>query len=167
MLRWYVVQTQPNAEQRALTNLERQGYSAYLPRITRQRRHARKVETVLRPLFPRYLFVRLDVSRDVWRPILSTFGVSSLIQRGERPAPVPDGIIEALERQEQQGDLKELAPQLNLKAGEAVEVKEGPFAELIARFVRLKDNERVIVLLDLLGRKVNATLPIHAVSRAT
>jgi len=166
MHRWYVVQTQPNAEHRALVNLARQGYEAYLPRITRQKRHARRVETVQKPLFPRYMFVKLDRNQDVWRPILSTFGVSSLIRQGNEPLPVPDGVIEALQGREQTGELIEIPAVLKMKEGDPVEVSDGPFAQLVANFVRMKDHERVVVLLDMLGRKVNATVPANTVSPA-
>lgn len=66
---WYVVQTQPNGEARAEAHLRRQGFRTYLPRYLRSRRHARKTQMVPRPLFPRYLFVGLDLARDRWRTI--------------------------------------------------------------------------------------------------
>jgi transcriptional antiterminator RfaH len=52
---WYVVHTQVQGEDRADLNLRRQGFVTYLPRYLRARRHARRTETVARPLFPRYL----------------------------------------------------------------------------------------------------------------
>ena len=67
--RWYVVQTQVHAENRAAANLLRQGYEVYLPRYLKRRRHARRVETVPMPLFPRYLFVAFDVMTARWRSI--------------------------------------------------------------------------------------------------
>ena len=75
--RWYVVHTQVLGEDRADLNLRRQGFETYLPRYLRTRRHARRVETVARPLFPRYLFVAMDVARDRWRAVQSTFGVAT------------------------------------------------------------------------------------------
>ncbi|HQF30164.1 MAG TPA: transcription termination/antitermination NusG family protein, partial [Hyphomicrobiales bacterium] len=60
MAGWYVVSTQPHQEARAESNLVRQGFETWLPRFARERRHARKVDTVLVALFPGYLFVRLD-----------------------------------------------------------------------------------------------------------
>ena len=59
---WYVVHTHPRAEAKALLNLDRQGFSCYLPRYLKRRRHARRLETVAAPLFPRYLFVALDLA---------------------------------------------------------------------------------------------------------
>ena len=75
MKRWYVVHTRPNGELRAAHNLERQGFKTYLARYIKERRHARKVERIQQPLFPRYVFVNLDTDTDRWRSILGTFGV--------------------------------------------------------------------------------------------
>ena len=98
--RWYVVHTQPNREARADLNLRRQGFSTYLPRYVRRRRHARRHEMVARPLFPRYLFVALDPARDRWRAIHSTFGVNHLVLAGEEPLPVPDGVVDEIRARE-------------------------------------------------------------------
>ncbi|MGD9769432.1 MAG: transcription termination/antitermination NusG family protein, partial [Pseudolabrys sp.] len=57
--RWYAVQSQPNAENKAVAHLARQGFETYLPRYLKRRRHARRVETVAAPLFPRYLLVAI------------------------------------------------------------------------------------------------------------
>ena len=61
MNRWYVAQTHAQAEAKALLNLARQGFQSYLPQYVKRRRHARRVEWVKAPLFPRYLFVRFDL----------------------------------------------------------------------------------------------------------
>lgn len=164
MQRWYVVQAQPNGEERAIVNLERQGFESYLPRITKRRRQARRVQMVRRPLFPRYLFVHLDISAQRWRPILSTFGVSTLIRLGNDPTPVPDGMVEALQDRERDGSLIEVPATARFKEGQEVEVREGPFSDLIGRFVRMADQERIVVLLNTLGRQVQTTLPADYVS---
>ena len=60
-------------------------------------RHARQLRTVQAPLFPGYLFVILDLERDRWLSVRSTFGVSRLITTQDgRPIPVPGGIVESL-----------------------------------------------------------------------
>ena len=79
MRRWYVVRSQPHAERRARENLERQGFDVWLPLCRRRRRHARKMEIVLRPLFPRYLFASIDLETTPWRAMLSTFGVAGVM----------------------------------------------------------------------------------------
>jgi transcriptional antiterminator RfaH len=98
--RWYVVQTQINGEARAASNLERQGFEAYLPRYLTRRSHARKVDMVVRPLFPRYLFVAIDLAAQRWRSIQSTIGVSHLVAWGDSPASVGHDVISALKGRE-------------------------------------------------------------------
>lgn len=88
-MNWYVVQTHARAERKAAFHLERQGFTVYLPQYLKRWRHARKTEMRRAPLFPRYLFVTMDMAQARWRAIRSTIGVSALVCNGERPAPVP------------------------------------------------------------------------------
>ncbi len=67
--RWYVAQTHPRAEAKAAEQLSRQGFQAYLPQYLKRRRHGRRVETVTAPLFPRYLFVSVDLATQRWLTI--------------------------------------------------------------------------------------------------
>ena len=165
MTAWYVVYTRARAEARALDHLRRQGYTAYLPRYQKRRRHARRSELVRRPLFPRYLFVALDLLATRWRPILSTVGVSDLVRHADAPVPVPDGIVAEIRERERTGMFDTTRPG-NFEAGDLVRAIEGPFAELIGRFHSMADAERVFVLFDLLYRQVKTRLPGAAIAPA-
>ena len=70
--RWYVLQTHVHMEAKASAHLMRQGFGVYLPRYLKRRRHARRVDTVAAPLFPRYLFVAVERDSQRWRSIHST-----------------------------------------------------------------------------------------------
>src|SRR5690349_3057043 len=94
--RWYLVHTQPHQERKAELNLCMQGFSTFLPEFEKTVRHARRLRTVRRPLFPRYLFVNFDIERERWLSIYSTFGVARLFAQDGRPLAVPRGIVEAL-----------------------------------------------------------------------
>ena len=94
--RWFVARVHPNRENSAQFNLDRLGFRSFAPRVRRTVRHARKLRNVLAPLFPGYVFLILDLSRDRWRAVNSTFGVASLIMGAEQPMPVPRGVVEAL-----------------------------------------------------------------------
>src|SRR6266705_4067682 len=95
--KWFLVHTQPKSETKAEWHLHAQGFKTYVPRILRTVRHARQLRTVKAPLFPRYLFIILNLERDRWLSVRSTVGVSHLITQGEgRPIPVPAGIVETL-----------------------------------------------------------------------
>jgi len=157
MTAWYVVYTRVNAEATALEHLRRQGYSAYLPKHLRWRRHARRRELVARPLFPRYLFVALDLVHQQWRPILSTIGVCDLLRRGHVPALVPAGLVEEIQHSERSGDLDSQAAS-NWRVGDEVRVASGPFADLVGRVCDATDQGRVCLLLELLGRHVKTCL---------
>lgn len=151
---WYVVHTQPMQERRAEINLRRQGFDTYLPRYQRLRRHARKTELVERPLFPRYLFVGLDLARDRWRAVQSTFGVYRLVAVGEDPAPLPAGIVDEIRRREGEDGFVALGLPAGLKPGSPVRLIDGIFADSKGVLERIADDRRVAVLLHLLGREV-------------
>ena len=124
--RWYVIHTQRHAENRVIQHVERQGYRIFCPRIRTTVRHARRETHVLAPLFPNYLFVRLDVAHDRWRSVNGTRGVIRLISQGEVPQPVPHGIVEALQDRLGNDGTIECTPLF--KVGQAVQISTGPFA---------------------------------------
>jgi len=151
--RWFVVHTLPFNEARALANLENQGFRTFMPRRHKTIRHARRLTTVEAPFFPRYLFVALDLEHDRWRSVNGTFGVARLVMRGDRPAPVPRGVVEALLASVDADGVLRLAEKL--KIGSSVSLLAGPFAERLAVLEHLDDSGRVRVLVDILGRQVS------------
>jgi transcriptional antiterminator RfaH len=164
--RWYVVQTQVNGEVKAAQNLLRQGYDIYLPRYLKRRRHARKVDSVPRPLFPRYMFVAIDMATQRWRSIQSTFGVSRLVCNGDDPAAVPNGVVGALKVREDDSGFVKLDQRPRFAPGDKVRILVGVFAENLGLFDGMADRDRVAILLDLLGRKVRVTLDADCVAAA-
>jgi transcriptional antiterminator RfaH len=163
--RWYAVQCQPNRERAAAHHLAFQSFNVFLPCRERTRRHARRIETVRRPYFPGYLFVTLDMSKDRWRSINGTCGVVRIVSQGDRPAPAPRGVIEALKTACDDKDVLSWRPEL--KPGQSVRVVAGPFAEFIGEVDRLTDSERVFVLLELMGARIPVQLPRDYLAPAT
>jgi len=151
---WYVVQSQPHAEAKAAAHLIRQAFEIYLPRYLKRRRHARRIENVQVPLFPRYLFVRIDTTTQRWRCIHSTVGVSRLVCNGEAPTPVSDQVIASLRAREGADGLVRLEPRRRFAPGERVRILDGVLASCLGLYDGMADADRVRVLLDLLGRKV-------------
>ena len=147
--RWYVVQSRPHKELYAATNLQNQAFRTFIPQISKTVRHSRRTKTVLAPLFPRYLFVSLDLSRDRWRSVRGTFGVSCLVMDGDRPRPVPQGLVEQLITTTNGSGGVDFRNRLVL--GQNVRFLTGPFADKIGRLVSLDDADRVAVLLEILG----------------
>ncbi len=164
--RWFVAHTHPHAEAKATAHLNRQGFEIYFPRYLKRRRHARRIETVAVPLFPRYLFVAVDLAAQRWRSIYSTVGVSRLISNGDDPTAVPDGIVEALKRREDANGFIKLDYRPPFRPGDKIRVVDGAFTSCLGLFEGMAERERIAILLDLLGRKVRVVLDATLVAAA-
>lgn len=164
MKRWYVVHTHVRGEDKALFHLTRQGFTVYLPRYLKKRRHARKTDWVPAPLFPRYLFVEMDTERDRWRAIQSSVGVADIIRHGDSPAPAPFGIVERIQARESNDGFVVLGGGQGFTKGMRVRVLDGALAEYEGIFDCADDNRRAFILIDLMGRSVRARLPLDAVA---
>lgn len=163
-MKWFVVNTQPHKETTAERHLREQGYRVFLPSFMRPRRHARRVDVVRKALFPGYLFVQLDVGRSAFSPINSTVGVRRLVTRGATPAAAPDALVSALiERADEEGVLRDPV----LQPGQRVRFVRGPFADIIGAIYALADNDRVVVLLNMLGRDLKKTVYAHELAPAS
>jgi len=166
MEHWYVVQSQPRAEAKALHHLVRQGYDTYLPRYLKRRRHARKIDTVAAPLFPRYLFVRVNEGVQALSPVNSSKGVAGVVRFGSQYARVPERVVcDLRERADPQSGLHRLRAEEELVRGAVVRVISGPFAGLEGVFERHTGAERVTVLLTLLGQSARVHIPNEFVVR--
>ena len=150
--RWYAVRTLPWRDVRACAQLQNQDFRTFLPQSVRTVRHARKFSTRKAAFFPQYLFTVLDVTRDRWRSINGTIGVSGLVMQGELPHPVPSGVVETLLNLADAEGLVQFGPQLHV--GDRVRVVAGPFAERFAVCARLSGPDRVRILLDIMGGQV-------------
>lgn len=164
--RWYVVQTHQHAEAKAVAHLLRQGFEAYLPRYLKRRRHARRTDIVAAPLFPRYLFVAIDLSAQRWRAIQSTSGVAQLVSCSGEPAAVATSVVEELRKLEDQGGYVRLPPRPLFKPGDKIRVLDGVFSSCLGLFEGMTDGQRVAILLDLLGRKVRVVIDVDSVAAA-
>jgi transcriptional antiterminator RfaH len=164
--RWYVVQTHAHCEAKAAHHLRRQGFEVYLPRYLKRRRHARKIDNVAAPLFPRYLFVAIDMGLQRWRSIHSTIGVTHLVCYGDRPASIPVDVIEGMKRREDEAGYVKLERRALFSRGDKVKVIMGAFSDALGLFEGISDQDRVSILLELLGRKVRVLLDADFVTAA-
>ena len=164
--RWFVAHTHPHAEMKARAHLNRQGFDVYFPRYLKRRRHARRIETVAAPLFPRYLFVAVDLEAQRWRSIYSTVGVTRLVCNGEDPAAVPEGVVEELKNREDADGFLKLDLRPPFRPGDKIRVLDGAFTSCLGLFEGMAERERVAILLDLLGRKVRVVLDADLVAAA-
>jgi transcriptional antiterminator RfaH len=159
--RWYLVQCRARQEERAQEHLQRQGFECYRPLYERERvrRGCKRFE--IAGLFPGYLFIRLDHIHDNWAPIRSTRGVIQIVRFNDFPLPVADGIVEQIRRRIETGRPRE--PYLH--SGERVIVTEGSFSGIEAIFLASDDDQRVIVLLNILHSEQRLSFPIGSVRK--
>lgn len=162
MKSWFVASTRPHQESRAADNLRRQNYDVWLPRLKRTRRHARRFDTVLTPVFPGYVFIAFDPAVEPWRQINGTFGVRHLVCGERGPRALPSSFVDQLKARSE-GDV--VCDQTTwLEPGAKVRVISGPFVDCIGTLVRADSSTRVRLLLSLLGGDVDAVLPLASVA---
>jgi transcriptional antiterminator RfaH len=118
----------------------------------------------LQPLFPGYVFIVIDLSKQRWRSINGTFGVGSLIMGAEQPVPVPPGVVEGLVASSESRGVVRIDD--GLEIGQQVRILSGPFAETLCRLAHLDDRGRVRVLLEIMGMEVAARLDRSALAPA-
>lgn len=155
---WHVAYTQPKGEVRAIRHLMNQEFSVYLPRYMKRMRIGRREVRAAAPLFPRYIFVGVDTARQRWRSINSTVGISHLVCQGDAPASLDATVLEAISRQEDENGIVSLPAMPKFSPGQSVRITNGMFADQLGLYEGLRDQERVCILLDLLGRKVRVMI---------
>lgn len=163
--RWYLVYSKPRQEALAKENLDRQGYSTYLPMLRTPRRRLGKRIVRIEPMFPRYFFIRLDTEKDNWAPIRSTFGVSNLVRFGMMPSPVPDDLIQVLQERDDSTGVQDL-PMHDFQKGDKVRIEEGPFMGYEGILLAKTSQQRVLVLLDIVGKAAKARIDVTALGPA-
>ncbi len=154
---WFVVQLKPNAEAIAKRNLLRQGMQIFAPFEEVTARKARKLIQTCKALFPGYLFVSFDQETVRWRTVNSTLGVNRLVSFAEdRPAQVPLGLISSLMRRCDRSG--KLLPPRFLHGGDVVRITNGPFADFIGTVEQIAPDQRIWVLLDILGKNTRVAI---------
>jgi transcriptional antiterminator RfaH len=160
MLGWYLIHTKPAGELVAQSNLERQGYEVYFPRLLQPLRRRTRWTEVVVALFPRYQFLRLSGGLQSLGPVRSTIGVANIVRFGSSCAVVPDRVVSDLRsRADPTCGLHRLSGRLPFSVGARIRVSVGPFTGLEGIFQREVGAERVVVLLELLGRAAEVCVP--------
>jgi transcriptional antiterminator RfaH len=154
---WFILQFKSNSHHLAAKNLTRQGFETFLPlHDTTSRRLSRFINTS-KPLFPGYMFIKFDRAEYAWHKINSTYGVSRLITFNSVLKSIPTIFVDHLmKRYDSTG---KLIPIQKLKKGDHVTVLKGPFANFIATVEKYESDQRIWILMDLMGRKTKIITP--------
>ena len=149
MRSWYLIKTKSRQEHVAIKNLENQEYITYCPSVKIKNKHIF--------LFPGYLFIYLDKEIDNWLPIRSTKGVLNFVRFGLNFAQVPDSVIKFLKANELIN--KEKFNHLNsFKSGDKILITDGLFKNCVAIYKSSKPQERVVILMNILGQQQSITI---------
>jgi transcriptional antiterminator RfaH len=148
---WFILQFKSNSHHIAVKNLNRQGFETFLPLHEATSRRLSRFINTSKPLFPGYMFIRFDRAESEWRKINNTYGVSRLITFNSILKSIPKIFVENLmSRYDLSGNL---LPVEKLKKGDQVKILKGPLASFIATVEKYEDDQRIWVLMDLMGRQ--------------
>jgi transcriptional antiterminator RfaH len=161
-LRWYLVQCKPNAAQIAVYNLENQSFGTFLPLQEFTKRKSKIFQRQIRPLFPGYLFVQIDPDEGPWRQVNSTRGVARLVRLGAEPSVVPNEIVEALVAQCDTQNILRQTSETQLHAGNEAQVTQGPFSGFIATISDIEPNNRINILIEIMGQTTKVAINADA-----
>ena len=166
--KWYVVFTKPRQEKLAVEHLRRQGYYCFLPLAKNPDKiRSRRVKSVVEPLFPRYLFIKVDTNTQSIAPVKSTQGVVNIVMFGNKLVNIPAQIIDQIQNKvNAESGLVELMP-VQYKPGDKVRVLDGPLAGLEGMFDQTSSENRVILLLNLLGSRTKVQVKKELLEPAT
>ena len=163
---WYVAQLKPSGLQLATRNLERQKFAVFCPMQLVDRRRGSRVTSVAEPFFPGYLFVALAPAGGEMRAASNTRGVARLVTIGAQgPQPVQNALIAALQSQCSPEGIMQPPEVESFEVGEEVQVTAGPLAGQVSRIVALAPEDRIWMLLDLMGRETRVAVKRKDVTR--
>ncbi|WP_417539274.1 transcription/translation regulatory transformer protein RfaH [Marinobacter sp.] len=152
---WYALQHKPAQGDRALAHLQNQDIACFYPKIQVEKIKAGKRTQKLEPLFPGYLFINLEQTDPAWAKLRSTRGVLRVVSFANKPAAISDEVVQHVK-----DSLDSVTQQGGLKAGEAVQLGEGPFEGINAVFQAYDGEERAIVLIDFMQKQQRVKVPV-------
>ena len=164
MEHWYLIQFKPNSHKIAERNLNLQKFRTFLPMQVITTKKSSKFVTCLKPLFPGYMFLTVNDISNCLRKINSTVGVSRLVSVKSKPSLIPtEVVLELMERCDEDGKLNK---QKRLNIGEPVKLISGPFSNFVATVDNIDENQRIWVLMNLMGRNTRIKMDTEQLNLA-
>tara|TARA_B100000242_G_C42990296_1_gene459735 strand:+ start:233 stop:730 length:498 start_codon:yes stop_codon:yes gene_type:complete len=159
---WLVVNTKTNSEKKAFENLKRQNFNVFFPKIKKRLHFTHKQKIVLKPLFPGYLFVEFHNEHN-WIKINSTYGVSKIVQFGEKPLYVPIEFLEDLKKKCDENDICNY--QIFLQKGDKIKINKENASPIDAIFEEFVDLKRSFVLITILNRVLRTSVDNNIIEK--
>jgi len=162
---WFLIYTKPRQEERAKENLENQGFETFLPMIAYEKIKQPKLYS-LKPMFPRYLFTKVNSEKNNWAHIKSTRGVSHMIAFGNKLTEVPDAVVDFLKTKVDEHNIVKLKVTRSVfQKGDKLVINKGVFQGKEANFLSSTGKDRVRILLKLMKELIITEVPGHDIGR--
>jgi transcriptional antiterminator RfaH len=148
---WFLLYCKGREEERAVMHLANQGVEAFFPQAEFQKIQRGKRVLVVEPLFPNYVFAKLDYERHNFTTIRSTRGVIGFVRKGREPQVVSSALIQQI----QSLDVNSTVVDKNVpQAGDAVLINHPQYNNIRAIYQEAKGDQRAILLLELINKPV-------------
>jgi transcription antitermination factor NusG len=157
---WQVIYTKPRHEKKVRDQLAKNGLTVFLPMIKSLRSWADRKKYVDLPLFPSYLFVKLNDKQEYCRS-MSLDGMLYYLRSGKEFAEVSDTVINNIRILLNHGEHLEVSHQ-RFQPGTLLAVKEGPFAGFTCEVIRYMGRENILVRIELLQRCLLLNLSVES-----
>ena len=163
---WYLIYTKPRQEFVAQENLQRQGFMTYLPCVEKSRKRQGKRSKCVEAFFPRYLFISLNKITDNWSLIRSTIGVANIVRFAQYPTIVPEALVSQLMMRENP-DTGMHDEDSTFTKGSKVRITDGALSGYEGVFSAASGDERVIILLNVMGNESKVKVDIDSLESIT
>ena len=155
---WFLITLKPNCLRKAETNLLRQGFEIFSPKCKVTSRNSKHFFNRLAPLFPGYLFVKVDSASPPIKSLKATRGISNVVNFNKNYMPLPLSVVEKLKSKCDTEGI--FSSSTNIQQGQKIKIETGPFTNFIANVESLEPNQRALLLVDFLGKtiKINTSI---------
>jgi transcription antitermination factor NusG len=158
--RWYALFVRSRHEKVVENSLRSKRYNVFSPSYRTKRKRVDRTAEIEVALFPGYVFCQFDPTKRL--PILMTPGVVGVVGRGNRPEPVDDTEIASIRTVALAG--RSVQPWPFLRLGQRIRVQSGPLTGIEGIFLRVQDEDHLIISITLLQRAVSVVIERDSVS---
>jgi transcription antitermination factor NusG len=151
-LSWFAVQTKPRHEKKAAAELQEKGISAFLPLCSEKRQWSDRQRVVELPLFPQYVFVRIEQNLETRVSVLRTNGITNFVGTRGIGIAIPDEQIEQVQTVIAQGI--PVSPHLFMNIGKRIRIRGGAFDGLQGILTAVNGDQTLVVSVELIQRSL-------------
>ena len=153
---WIVAKLKPNHDKTAFTHLERQNFEFFQPTFKTLSRTRNSFKDIIKPVFPGYIFVAIELEEKKWHKLNYTRGISNIIVFGREIPVLHNELIQELKNRFAITSTSEVFNEFEV--GMSAEITNGPFAQLNGKIDEIEANQRIWILLDILGNQTRVSL---------